>query len=153
MARLVRHGTCRGAPDSAGGGGPGLADDPRFADNAGRLEHGAELDAIIAAWVQQRTLSEALDAFSEADAAAAPIYRMADVFADPHYAARDTVVAVEDDELGSIPMAGVVPPLSATPGSVRWAGRPAGSANEQVYAQLLGLSTAEIAALAKEGVI
>ncbi len=134
-------------------GGETLADDARFVDNTSRLEHGEELDAVLAGWVGQRTLEEALQAFGDADAAAAPIYRMADVFADPQYAARRSVVRVPDEELGSVAMAGVVPPLSATPGSIRWAGRPAGSANDEIYGGVLGLSSAEIAHLAAEGVI
>ena len=73
-------------------------DDPRFRDNTARLEHGEELDTLIAAWVAQHTLVEALRAFEEAEAAAAPVYRMADVFADPHYQARRTVIRVDDDE-------------------------------------------------------
>lgn len=134
-------------------GGPALADDLRFADNASRLRAGDELDGLICAWVGRHTLAEALQAFEDAEAAAAPIYRMADVFADPHYGARKTIVAVPDEELGSVAMAGVVPPLSATPGAIRWAGRPAGSANQQVYGDLLRLSAEEIADLADAGVI
>ena len=48
-------------------GGPALADDPRFTDNASRLRSGDELDSVIAAWVAQHTLAEALDAFEAAD--------------------------------------------------------------------------------------
>ena len=134
-------------------GGEALADDPRFVDNTARLEHGEELDAIIAAWVAQRPLAEALAAFESAQAAAAPIYRMADVFADPQFAARETIVRVRDDELGEIPMAGVVPRLSETQGTIRWTGKPAGAANAAVYGDLLGLEESERAALADEGVI
>ena len=49
---------------------------------------------------------------------------------------------------------GVVPVLSATPGGVRSAGpaRP-GQHNDEVYGQLLGLSTGELAVLADEGVL
>ena len=134
-------------------GGPALADDPRFTDNASRLRSADELDSVIAAWVAQHTLAEALQAFEAAEAAAAPIYRMADVFADPHYAARNTIVDVPDDQLGTVPMAGVVPPLSATPGAIRWTGRPAGSANGQVYGELLGLTVGEVDDLVRAGVI
>ena len=134
-------------------GGEALAADPRFSDNSARLQHGAELDEIIATWVATKTLEEALAAFEAAQAAAAPIYRMADVFRDPHFAARSSVIRVEDAELGSVAMAGVVPLLSATPGSVRWAGLAAGSANADIYGGLLGLSSDEQQALADDGVI
>ena len=134
-------------------GGAAVAEDPRFHDNTARLEHGEELDTLIAAWVSQRTLDECLRAFEEAHAAAAPVYRMADVFNDPHYQARRTVIRVDDPELGAVAMADVVPRMSATPGAVRWAGRPAGSANGAVYGGLLGLTEAEQTALGDAGVI
>ena len=62
-----------------------------------------------------------LAAFEEAQAAAAPIYDMADIAADPHYAARGSIVEVD-----GVPMQGLVARLSATPGAVRWAGRALG---------------------------
>ena len=134
-------------------GGPGLAADPRFADNAARLANAEELDAVIGEWVGRHTLAEALAAFEAAEAAAAPVYRMADVLADPHFAARSTIVRVPDDELGAVAMVDVVPRMSGTQGSVRWAGRPPGSANDDVYPRLLGLSSAELDELRTAGVI
>lgn len=41
------------------------------------------------------------------------------MLADPHFAAREALVTVADDELGEVTMQGVFPKLSATPGSVR----------------------------------
>lgn len=134
-------------------GGKPLADDPRFVDNTARLEHAEELDALIAAWAARHTLDEAMAALTAADAAAAPIYRMADVFADPHFAERSSVVSVPDEDFGTVAMAGVVPPLSRTPGRIRWTGRPAGSANADVYGRLLGLTAQDLEALAADGVV
>ena len=134
-------------------GGPDLAADPRFADNAARLAHAEELDEVIGQWVGRHTLAQALAAFEEAEAAAAPVYRIADVFADPHFAARSTIVTVPDEELGHVAMVNVVPRMSATQGSVRWAGRPAGSANTDVYRRLLGLGSDELDELRAAGVI
>ena len=134
-------------------GRPELVDDPRFATNDARLVHAEELDAIIAEWVARHPLDEALAAFEAADAAAAPIYRMADVFTDPHFAARGTITRVPDEQLGEIAMADVVPRLSASPGRVRWAGGALGAANNQVYREVLGLDDAQIARLRAEGTI
>lgn len=132
---------------------PELAEDPRFATNEARLRHAEELDALIADWVGAHTLEESLAAFQAADAAAAPIYRMADVFTDPHFAARGTITRVPDDDLGAVAMADVVPRLSRTPGRVRWAGGAMGAANEMVYRELLGLSEADLTSLRADGVI
>jgi crotonobetainyl-CoA:carnitine CoA-transferase CaiB-like acyl-CoA transferase len=134
-------------------GRPELVADPRFATNDARLEHAEELDTIIAEWVGRHSLDEALAAFEAADAAAAPIYRMADVFTDPHFAARGTITRVPDEQLGEIAMADVVPRLSASPGRVRWAGGTLGAANEQIYGGLLGLSPAELDELRAAGVV
>ncbi len=58
-----------------------------------------------------------LAAFEAAEAAAAPVYDMADIAADPHFAARGTIVDVD-----GVPMQGLIARLSATPGALRWAG-------------------------------
>ncbi|WP_426518133.1 CaiB/BaiF CoA transferase family protein [Diaminobutyricibacter sp. McL0618] len=47
-------------------GDPEFRDDPRFADNASRIDHRRELDSHIAEWTSLRTLAEVQD---EADAA------------------------------------------------------------------------------------
>lgn len=109
----------------------GVGDDPRFATFAGRVEHRDEVDARVAGWVAARTLDEVLETFSAAHAAAAPVYTMADVVADPHVAARGSVVEVD-----GVPMQGLVARLSRTPGRIRWAGRPLGADGAEVLAEL-----------------
>ena len=96
----------------------GLGDDKRLRSFAGRVEHRAELDAAVAGFIAERTLDEVLAAFEAADAAVAPIYSMADVAADPHFAEREATVTVD-----GIPMPGLLARFSETPGRVRWAGR------------------------------
>ncbi len=77
---------------------------------------------------------------------------MADIFADPHYRDRRTIIEVPS-EVGPLPQPAVVPRLSATPGRVTHAGPPLGRDTDEVLAGLLGLSPAEIAALRAEGVV
>jgi crotonobetainyl-CoA:carnitine CoA-transferase CaiB-like acyl-CoA transferase len=88
----------------------------------GRIAAREEIDARMAEFCAARTADEVVSAFDAAHAAAAPVYDMADVFADPHLAARDFIV-----EADGVPMQGLVARLSATPGAVRWAGRPVGA--------------------------
>ena len=85
----------------------------------------------MAAWIGARSSAEGLDAFDAAQAAAAPIYDMADIAADPHYEARGAIIEVD-----GVPMQGLVARLSATPGAVRWAGRPLGADTAEVLAEL-----------------
>jgi crotonobetainyl-CoA:carnitine CoA-transferase CaiB-like acyl-CoA transferase len=95
----------------------GLGDDDELVTFTGRIAHRDRVDAHLADWIGARTLPEVLDAFERAEAAAAPVYDMADVAADPHLAARGALV-----ELDGITMQGLVAHLSATPGELRWAG-------------------------------
>lgn len=109
----------------------GVAGDPRFGSFTARAAHRAELDELMVAWVAQRSLADVLEAFEAAHAAAAPIFDMADIAADPHYRARGAVVDVD-----GVPMQGLVARLSATPGAIRWAGRPLGADTAEVLAEL-----------------
>jgi len=111
----------------------GVGDDPRFTTFAGRIEHRDEVDRLVAAWIGARGSEAVLAAFEAAHAAAAPVYDMADIAADPHYAARRSVV-----ELDGVPMQGLIAHLSATPGRLRWAGRPLGADTAEVLAELDG---------------
>jgi len=88
----------------------------------GRIAARDEIDAHMAAFCEERTVDEVVAAFDAAHAAAAPVYDMADVFADPQLAARGAIV-----EADGVPMQGLVARLSRTPGAVRWAGRPLGA--------------------------
>jgi crotonobetainyl-CoA:carnitine CoA-transferase CaiB-like acyl-CoA transferase len=100
----------------------GFADRADLQSFAGRIEARQEIDQRMAEWCGARTVTEVLDAFTEAHAAAAPVYDMADAFADPHYRAREAIIEVD-----GIPMQGLLAKLSATPGAVRWAGRALGA--------------------------
>lgn len=114
----------------------GVGDDPRFTTFAGRVEHRTEIDEVMAAWVGARPLADVLVEFEAAHAAAAPVYDMVDVDADPHYAARGTI-----EVLDGVPMQGLIARLSATPGRLRWAGRPLGADTTEVLSELADLDS------------
>ncbi len=133
-------------------GRPELIADPRFATNNDRLAHIEELDDVIGSWISSHTLDEVMEAFEREEAAAAPIYDASQIAADPQYAARETIVTVDDDELGPMRMQNVTPRLSRTPGRIRHAGLPLGAANEEVYGKL-GITLEELDALRVDGVI
>jgi crotonobetainyl-CoA:carnitine CoA-transferase CaiB-like acyl-CoA transferase len=95
----------------------------------GRIQARDEIDAAMAAFCAARTVHEVVAAFEEAHAAAAPVYDMAAVFADPQVRARGSIV-----EADGVPMQGLVARLSATPGAVRWAGRPIGADDPPAWA-------------------
>jgi crotonobetainyl-CoA:carnitine CoA-transferase CaiB-like acyl-CoA transferase len=108
-------------------GGEELAADPRFATPAARAEHADELDALVADWIAARDLADVEARFQAANAAGIPVIDMADAASDPHYAARDAIVAVPDEALGEVLMTAPVPRMSATPGRIAHAGRALGA--------------------------
>jgi crotonobetainyl-CoA:carnitine CoA-transferase CaiB-like acyl-CoA transferase len=109
----------------------GLGDDPRFSGFAGRIAHRAEVDATLAAWCAERSRDEVVASFEQANAAAAPVYDMAELTADPHVQARGAVVDLE-----GTPMQGLVARLDRTPGALRWAGRALGADSAEVWDEL-----------------
>ena len=68
-----------------------------------------------------------IDAFTAAEAAIGPVMDMADIATDPHFLARETITAVD-----GTPMQALIARLSATPGSLRWAGRPLDADGDQI---------------------
>ena len=103
----------------------GVADDERFQTFEGRISNREEVDRLMAEWIGQRTLSEALETFEAAEAAAAPVLDVGELSSDPHVVARDALVEVD-----GLVMQGLVAQLSRTPGEVRWVGRVLGADNE-----------------------
>ena len=107
----------------------GFGDRADLATFYGRIAAREEIDARMAEWCGARTLADVLAAFEEAEAAAAPVLDMADIAADPHYAARQAIVEVD-----GVPMQGLLARLSATPGQVRWPGRALGADDPPAWA-------------------
>ncbi len=129
-----------------------MGEDPRFSDNAKRVEHQDEIDGRIAAWAESFSAAEALAMLDEAGVAAGPIYSVEDIFNDPQYRARGLLQEVTvDGEPLTIPA--IVPHLSATPGATKWPGPRVGSHNDEVFSEILQLSADEQAELKSSGVI
>ncbi|MFE9672758.1 CaiB/BaiF CoA transferase family protein [Streptomyces sp. NPDC006259] len=133
-------------------GRPDLIDEPWFATGAERAAHTDVLDAAVGTWIAARTRADVLAAFEKAEAAVAPIQDVRDVLTDPQYLALDSVTTVDDPELGPIRMQNVLFRLSATPGAIRWAGRPHGADTEAVLTEL-GLTPSDLTALRTEGAL
>ena len=114
----------------------GAGDDERFITFTDRFENRDALEALVSGWVAERPSAEVIRRFEEADAAIAPVYTMADLFADEHFAQRGLFTTVED-----VVMQAVSPRLSRTPGRVVFAGRPLGADTDEVLAELRGRET------------
>ena len=81
-----------------------------------------------------------------------PIYDVADIMADPQVVARESVTELPDPELGSVKMQNVMFRMLGTPAELRWAGRPVGGDNEEVYGEV-GIDPQRLAQLHAEGVV
>lgn len=122
-----------GRPEWAEDGAP-------YATHLGRGERQAELDEAIAAWTVERTSDEVLRLMDEAGVPAGRIYTAGDIASDPHYAAREMVIRVPEPGLDGepVPMQGVVPKLSETPGRVTRGGPRLGEHNREIWGSLVG---------------
>ena len=105
----------------------GVGNDARFVTFDGRTEHREELEQIMTDWCLARTQVEVIDAFTAAEAAIGPVYDMADIAADPHFAARRSIADVD-----GTPMQGLIARLSATPGQLQWPGRALDADGDQI---------------------
>jgi formyl-CoA transferase len=133
---------------------PELADDPRYRDHLSRGRHQTELDELISRWTSRLSVDELEAKMLEASIPAGRLYAPADMLADPHFAAREAIVAVEHPRWPGLRMQGVFPKLSATPGAVRSiAPQSVGEHNRQILGGRLGLGEAELAALSARGVV
>ncbi len=130
-----------------------LLTDPLYENMAARLRNDESLDALVRAWVGSMNYSELLPAVDGAGVPTNLVNSMADIFADPHYAARGNILDVPHPEFGSIKMPGIVPRFADNPGAVKWPGPELGRHNAEVYGELLGLDAARLAQLKEQGVI
>ena len=94
-----------------------------------------------------------IEALRRADIPSSPIFSIADIFADPHYASRGNLVALEHPQLGEFKMPGVAPRLSSTPGEIEWLGRGLGEDTAAVLSGALGYSRERIDTLRQRGVV
>jgi formyl-CoA transferase len=133
-------------------GRPDLADDPALADNAGRVERVQELDDAIGAWTAQHPVEVVLEALEQASVPAGKIYSVADIAADPHYAARGMLQQVQMDDGSTLVVPGVVPKLSRTPGSHRRNAPNLGQDTDRILAEM-GLSSQQITELRERGIV
>lgn len=132
---------------------PELATDPRYAQSAGRIERADELEALLGQWISEHMFADIEARLVGGNVPFGGIYTAADIAEDPHFEARNNIVTVPDAELGDIPMPGVSPNLTGTPGRVAHAGPPIGHHTNEILGEALNLSSAEIAALKAEGIV
>lgn len=131
---------------------PDLAHDESLASNAGRDARAAELCAVIDQWVAQRDADEVLRVLNEARVPTSRIYSIADMVTDPQFLARGMLEAAVLPDGRPFKVPGIVPKLTATPGSTEWLGPALGEHTNSVLATL-GFSAEEMGELRRAGTI
>jgi crotonobetainyl-CoA:carnitine CoA-transferase CaiB-like acyl-CoA transferase len=132
---------------------PDLAENPDYVDPVRRRERAVEVDELVARWVAERSLAEAMAVFEAADVAAAPIYDAEQLLADEHLRARGSFVTIDDPDLGPMTVHAPVAVLTETPGRIEYLGRALGADNDAVFVDLLGVEPERLAALRSAGII
>ncbi len=133
-------------------GRPDLGQDPALAVNAGRVKRVAEIDAAIGQWSATLAVDAALVVLEKAGVPAGKIYTVADIAADPHYAARGMLQPLQMHDGSQLLVPGFVPKLSATPGGHRRNAPSLGQDTDAVLEEI-GLSADQIAALKARGIV
>ncbi len=133
-------------------GRPDLADDPGLADNAARVQRVQELDAAIGQWARGLGVQEVLDALEKASVPAGKIYTVADIAADPHFAARGMLQQLTMADGSALTVPGFVPKLSVTPGGQQRNAPALGQDTDAVLREV-GLTSEQIAQLRSRGIV
>lgn len=130
-----------------------LAINPRYASHELRWKHVNELNEIVAEWVKSDEVTAITRTLDDVGVSCSTTYSIADIMADPHYAARENIVRVETPRLGPLQMQGVGPKFSATPAGPISPAPALGEHTFEVLRTLLGLSDAAIEDLVASNVI
>lgn len=130
-----------------------LIDDPRFATNLARVENADALDEIIGGWIESRACDEVVEAFARGGVSLCAVDGPLAVPDNPHFQARESLVRIDDPQIGEVLAAAPLPRRSKSPGQVRHLARGIGEDNDAIFGDWLGLSREERTRLTEAGAI
>jgi crotonobetainyl-CoA:carnitine CoA-transferase CaiB-like acyl-CoA transferase len=94
-----------------------LAEDPRYQTGPERVKRREEVDGMVSEWTQTFDMNALTELLDSEEVPVSPINSIADIFQNPQYEARGSIVEVDDPVVGRVKMPGVVPRMSQSPGS------------------------------------
>jgi crotonobetainyl-CoA:carnitine CoA-transferase CaiB-like acyl-CoA transferase len=130
-----------------------LPGDPRFSTLEQRATNADAINAEVAAWCRSRTLGEIESTLIANQVPVTGVYPIDEIVEDPQVVAREAIVEVADPALGPVRQQAPVPRLERTPLRIRAGAPQLGEHTDEVLAELLGMSAADVAALRAAGVV
>ncbi len=129
-----------------------LTDDKRFSSIAGRASHTDEVNALVDAWVRDKTVAEVVQVLEQAEVPVGPVHTISQAAHDPHLWERKMLVETEDHEQGRTYVPGLTVKFSDTPGKIGPIPQP-GEHNSEVYGEWLGHTEAALTRWKEEGIV
>jgi crotonobetainyl-CoA:carnitine CoA-transferase CaiB-like acyl-CoA transferase len=133
-------------------GHEGWADLPQYADEAGRSQNRAPLNAAISKVLATRTTAAWNEILNEAGVPSGPIYTMDQVFADPQVQHQEAAARLQHPRLGEIRIVNQVVKLSRTPASMKRPTPELGEHTQEILAEL-GYSAEQVAELRERRIV
>ena len=130
-----------------------LGEDPRYDTGARRVERREEVDGMVEEFTRSYDIDDLIELLDSEEVPVGPVNSVADIFENPQFQARGSIIEVDDPVLGRTVMPGVVPRLSRSPGRVEHLAPSLGQHNQDVYGELLGYGPDKLAELKEAGVI
>ena len=124
-----------------------------YATHAARADRQLELDGLVADWTRGLEAEDVLARLERHSVPSGLINTAPDLASDSHIAARDMIIRLAAGFEHAVPMAGIVPKFSRTPGAVRSVGPELGEHTDAVLRDVLGLDENAIAELHGSGVV
>jgi crotonobetainyl-CoA:carnitine CoA-transferase CaiB-like acyl-CoA transferase len=135
-------------------GRPELANDPRFANNQGRLDNRDDLTALIEEWMATfATDAEVMAALEAHRVPCGPVLSPADAIDHPYFIERRMVREVHDPLAGSFVIPGFPIKFSDAPPEPDLPTAALGQHNHEVLSELLGYDEGAVRALEDEGIL
>ena len=132
---------------------PGMADDPRFASNAKRVENRTTLIPLLEIIFRTRSVADWLERLRAAEVPAAPINNLDGAFAEPPVAEREMIVEYDHPDVGKVRLPGNPIKMSGTGGAISKPAPRLGEHTDAVLSRLLSLTADRIADLREQGAI
>ena len=135
-------------------GKPEITRDPRFTDNASRMNNLDELVAIIEDWIRSQSSDDAaIETLKAHHVPVAPILSVPEALQHPHLRQRGTVRTVHDRILGDLDVPGFALRFSEFPDTLDLQAPLLGEHNAEILTQWLDYTPDEVQELESKGIL